>query len=71
MTYDKFYLIFGNAELRIKTNESKIFSNFAISSAYFENKRDRVDVLLNEGTINDVNLITYEIYEIIFEENMV
>lgn len=68
MTYDKFYLIFGNAELRIKTNEDKVFSNFAISSAYFENKKDKVDVLLNEGTVNEVKLITYEIYEIIFDE---
>jgi hypothetical protein len=68
MTYDNFHLIFGKHELRIKYYDNKIFSNFAISSAYFDNKKDKVDVLLNEGTINGVDLITYEIYEIVFEK---
>lgn len=36
LVYDKFYYILGNAELRIRTNEKKVFSNFAIVNTNFE-----------------------------------
>lgn len=35
MVYDKYFLIFGNSEIRIKSGEKKIFSNFGINNAYF------------------------------------
>ena len=34
--YDDQFLLFGNAELRIKTNINKIFSNLAIGTSTFE-----------------------------------
>ena len=48
-TYDEFYLIFGNSELRIKTLEEKIFSNFAILHNFYETKGKTVDFLLGKG----------------------
>ena len=46
ITYDEFYLIFGNSEIRIKAQENKIFSNFGINSSYYNAKGDkRVDYL--------------------------
>ena len=34
--YDDQFMLFGNAELRIKTNISKVFSNLGIGTATFE-----------------------------------
>ncbi len=42
MIYDDFYCIFGNAELRIKTWENVIFSNFGIMGAHFNNRGDKI-----------------------------
>jgi hypothetical protein len=35
VSYDDFFLIFGNSEIRIKTQETKIFSNFGTNSGAF------------------------------------
>jgi len=35
ITYDDFYIIFGNSELRIKAGELLIFSNFGIANGYY------------------------------------
>jgi len=48
MIYDKYYLIFGNAEIRIKTGENKVYSNFGISNSFFNSLDDKVSDLLNE-----------------------
>ncbi len=32
ITYDDYYLIFGNSEVRIKNQEDKVFSNFGIGN---------------------------------------
>lgn len=42
VTYDEYYIIFGNSELRIKSLETKIFSNFGIKNAYFDNRGDKI-----------------------------
>ena len=47
MIYDKFYAIYGNAELRVKTGEKKVFSNFATVNAYFNNRGKKVVDFLN------------------------
>ena len=36
ITYDDFFIIFGNSELRVKTQEGKLFSNFGINAAYYD-----------------------------------
>jgi hypothetical protein len=62
MVYDKFYYIIGNAEVRVKSGENTLFSNFGIAASYFDNRRDRVDALLGEGAVNEVPFINYEIH---------
>jgi len=54
MIYDDYYLIFGNAEIRVKPGESnpKVFSNFAVSQAFFNNEGDNVNILFCEGKKN-------------------
>ncbi len=37
ISYDDFYLIFGNSEVRIKHQDNKVFSNFAVGNAYYNN----------------------------------
>jgi hypothetical protein len=67
ITYDEFFLIFGNSELRLKKNEKKVFSSFGISNAYFANRGEKIDVLLGSGTAREVELNDYEIFELKFK----
>ena len=46
VTYDDFFIIFGNSELRIKSLENKVFSNFGINNGYFNNRGHKVDYFL-------------------------
>lgn len=62
MTYDPYYLIFGNAELRVRAGEEKVFSNLGINNSYFNSEGWRAKDLLNDSN-NEVRLIDYEIYE--------
>ena len=48
MMYDEFYVIFGNAEIRIKIGENKVFSNFGINNGFFDTKGKKRGALLNE-----------------------
>lgn len=66
ITYDDFYLIFGNSEIRIKSGEKSIFSNFGISNGYYECRNKTVDALFSEGkNKNEVPIEGYEIYQIL------
>ena len=47
MVYDKFYAIYGNAELRVKTGEKKVFSNFGIMNSYFDHKGRKITDFMN------------------------
>lgn len=47
--YDEYYLIFGNSELRIKSLDNKVFSNFAINNSYYASRGEKVTVLLGGG----------------------
>lgn len=49
IVYDEYYIIFGNSELRIKSQENKIFSNFGISNGFYNSNGFKVDVLLGSG----------------------
>ena len=48
MVYDKFFLIFGNSEIRVKPGDKdrKVFSNFGVSNSYFNSEGDNVGNLL-------------------------
>ena len=49
MTYDNYFALFGNAEIRVKAGEKKVFSNFGINNAYFNSRGHKIDRFLNEG----------------------
>jgi hypothetical protein len=39
--YDDYYLMFGNSEIRLREGEFQVYTNFGISSSYFENKGEQ------------------------------
>jgi hypothetical protein len=39
-------MIFGNSEIRIKSQEKKVYSNFGISNSYFKSRGFKVETLL-------------------------
>jgi hypothetical protein len=49
MIYNEYFIIFGNAEIRIRANEKTVFSNFGIASSFFNPRNKRVHDLLGEG----------------------
>ena len=66
-SYNKQYLLFGNAELQIKKGTENISSNLGINGQYF-----------NTGAIKDPEVLfgsaeretqgSYEIYQVIFKK---
>jgi hypothetical protein len=69
ISYDEYYLLFGNSEIRLRSGESLIFSNFGIANSNFDNKGQSVDALFGEGKDKrELPITGYEIYQIIFEE---
>lgn len=69
ITYDDYYVIFGNSEIRIKSMEDKVFSNFGINNSYYDCKGEKVTVLLGGGMHDrEVDIDSYEIYQIIFSD---
>lgn len=48
LTYDPFFLIFGNSELRIRQGELNFFTNFGINNSFFKN--DGYDYSVLTGT---------------------
>ena len=67
MTYDDFFILFGNAELRIRANEKTVFSNFGFSNGYFNNRGKKVQDLLGDGENRELEFKSYEIYQVFFE----
>jgi hypothetical protein len=65
ITYDDYFLIFGNSEIRIRATENRLFSNFAISNSYYNSRGKRVSDLLGGGISDrELNLEYYEIYQL-------
>lgn len=62
ISYDDYFLIFGNSELRVKTGEFRLFSNFGIANAYYNNRGEKVHALLGEGKEREVDLSHFEVY---------
>ena len=58
-------MIFGNSEVRIKTLDTKVFSNFAIVNAFYNTYGRKVEHLLG-GQPNEREIGTqgYEFYEL-------
>lgn len=68
MTYDKFFLVFGNSEIRLKQSERVVFSNFGIVNSYFFTRKENVDSFLHEGDNREANLTGLEIHQVMFNE---
>ena len=49
VTYDDYFLIYGNSELRIRWGELMLFSNFAISNGYYDARVENYTVSMGEG----------------------
>jgi hypothetical protein len=49
MIYDEFFMIWGNAEVRIRANDKILFSNFGISASFFNPRGLKVNDLICEG----------------------
>lgn len=66
MTFDNYYYILGNAEIRLKTQEKKMFSNFGIANSTFDNGKDqRADFLkVRESGNNEQEISSYEFYQL-------
>ena len=39
VSYDDYFCLFGNAEIRLRSQEARMFSNFGIASSTFETGR--------------------------------
>lgn len=68
MTYDEFFFIIGNSELRMRSSEMKLFSNFAINNSFFDSRGYSVDTLFGYGKDKrEVPLLSYEIFQVFFK----
>jgi len=68
ISYDDFFVIFGNSEIRIKSQEKKVFSNFGVSNSYYRHNGDGVNVLLGgTKTEREIGVDGYEFYQLILK----
>jgi len=49
VSYDAFFLIIGNSEIRLKNQDWKMFSNFGIPDSFYYSNGCGVNELLGEG----------------------
>jgi hypothetical protein len=68
MVHDKYYIIFGNSELRLKVADREVYSNFGVNNSYFNNRGLAVDALLGEGSNRQTTFESMEMYEVKFSE---
>jgi hypothetical protein len=67
ITYDEYFLIVGNSEIRWKMGEKTIYSNFGIVNSYFDPKGTNVWALLQAGEERETFLKGFECHEVLFE----
>ena len=63
-TYDSYFLIFGNSEIRIRAQEKKVYSNFGITASTFDPEGLSYKEFLGTEGGNEVEIESYEIYQI-------
>jgi hypothetical protein len=66
VSYDDFFFIFGNSEIRLKTQEKKLFSNFAVAASTFDNLSEQKATFLGENII-ETEGASYEFYQTKFK----
>lgn len=64
ITYDEYFIIWGNSQIRIRFGEDLVFSNFGILNSYYDNKRDRIDEFLGYENEREIMMKTYEFYKV-------
>ena len=68
VTWDDYFLIIGNSEIRLKHQDWKVFSNFGIANSFFNSNGCNVNDLLGEGRdARDVKIFGFEIHRVLFE----
>lgn len=69
VSYDNYFFLFGNAEIRLKSQEKKVFSNFGIANSTFDNGNEPRTSFLNvkEMSNNELEIDTYEFYKMNFK----
>ena len=66
--YDDFFVIFGNSEIRIKSQQKKIFSNFGLSNSYYRHNGDGVSTFLGGGkSQRQMEVVGYEFHQLILK----
>lgn len=66
IAYDEFFIIYGNGELRFKSNNLAIFSNIGINNGYFDSRGLNASALFDLGACRETVLESYEMYQIVF-----
>lgn len=66
VVYDDYFLIVGNSEIRWKSGEKIVYSNFAISNGFYETKGTNVWALLKAGEVREVGIKGFECYQVLF-----
>ena len=57
ISYDKYFLIFGNSELRITPENQQIFSNFATLNSFYDKKDKTISDFLKEGDTREASFM--------------
>jgi hypothetical protein len=68
MVYDKYFVIFGNSELRLKISDREAYSNFGVNNEYFDSRGFNVGCILGEGQNRTTKFDSFEFYQLVFIE---
>ena len=66
VTHDDYFVIFGNSEVRLKTQMMQFYTNFGVGSGFYEAEGCKFDVLTGDAP-RDTEASCYEFFEIVFE----
>lgn len=58
VAYDDYFIIFGNSEVRLKSQDKKIFSNFGVNNGYYQNNGDKIDIIFGTS-IRELEMSSY------------
>ena len=65
--YNPYYIIFGNAQLRIKLNKEVVESNLGIVARYFDTGSIKNPEILLGSENNEAALDCYEVFQVIYQ----
>ena len=57
INYEKYFIIFGNSELRIAPDNQQVLSNFGTAIGYYDKKDKTIVNFLREGQNRQVKFI--------------